>query len=413
VPPFVAVDPASTNPTDRAIGAAQDRLRAKDGDDGARLALAGAFLQKLRETADPSYYARVGGLLDDLATRRKDDPTLLILQGTFALAQHRFRDALDLGHRALRAAPGTAAAYGVLVDASNELGLYEEALAGTQAMADIRPDLAALSRVSYARELRGDVAGAASAMAQAASAGGEAVAFVQTQLGHLLLTAGNPAGAAVAYAAAETAFPGYPSALAGKARLRVAAGDPAGAAELLTKALEVQPLPEFAIARGDALRAAGMETEAMKAYALVDVLIALQRANGVDIDLELALFRADHGPGRSAVAQARVALARRPSQLAHDVLAWNLYQAGDIAEAVKESAKALALGTKDPQIRYHAAAIAHRAGDVGAARENLQIVLAANPRFSAVLTHDVAQLALDVGLVMPQPWTTDPTARPR
>ncbi|MGH9177077.1 MAG: tetratricopeptide repeat protein, partial [Acidimicrobiales bacterium] len=140
--PFVVVDPASTSPTDRAIAAAQDRLRTDGGDDGARLALAGAFLQKARETGDPSLYTRVEVLLERAAGGRGEDATLLVAEGTLALARHRFADALDLGRRAVDLAPGNVGAMGVVVDALNELGRYDEALEATQAMADAKPNLA-------------------------------------------------------------------------------------------------------------------------------------------------------------------------------------------------------------------------------------------------------------------------------
>src|SRR4051812_9590912 len=63
---FVPVDPASGSSTDRAIATAQQRLQAVPGDQEARLALAAAFLQKAREVADPTLYAKAAGLLDPL-----------------------------------------------------------------------------------------------------------------------------------------------------------------------------------------------------------------------------------------------------------------------------------------------------------------------------------------------------------
>src|SRR5207302_9587891 len=114
-------------------------------------------------------------------------------------------------------------AYGVLVDADNELGRYDEALSATQRMLDLRPNLAALSRASYARELRGDVPGAIELMTQAVmaggSGGGENVAYVQTLLGNLLLQTGDIDGASKAYADALVSFPGLAAARAGQARV--------------------------------------------------------------------------------------------------------------------------------------------------------------------------------------------------
>ena len=399
---FVAVDPNSASATDRAIALAQQHIQANPADDNARLDLARAFLQKAREVADPSLYTKAGALLDDLRNRHPHDAPVLVAAGTLALAQHRFSDARRLGQQAVAAAPGDEGALGVLVDADNELGRSDEALTTTQQMVDAKPNLASLSRASYARELRGDLPGAIEAMTLAVtaggSAGGENVAYVQVLLGNLLLTSGDQAGAAAAYAAADRAFPGFAAAKAGRARLLVAQGHPADAAALLADLVRVQPLAEYAIAEGDALGAAGDTPGAQRAYDLVGVIGRLYKANGVNVDLELALFAADHGGGKSVVDQARKAERARPSPLGHDVLAWSLFRAGQLDAAARESALALRLGWRDPEVRFHAAAIAFARGDKQAAAEHLGIVLATNPRFSAYYAPMVADLAARLNL---------------
>lgn len=403
--PFIEVDPDSTSPTDRAIATAQDALQADPEDTNAQLDLALAFVQKARETADPVLYTGADTLLAMVAEDAPDDVRVLTAQGSLALSRHEFADALDLGERALEVAPGNETAYGVLVDALNELGRYDEALEATQAMADVRPGLAALSRVSYARELRGDLDGAIEAMTQAATAGagtgGENLAFTQALLGNLLLTRGDVRQAERQYDLALATFPELPAAEAGRARLLVAQESYDEAAEVLAGLVERQPLIEYAIAHGDALAAAGRADEADDAYGLVAGIAALQEANGVQVDVDLALFDAEQDPGGDAVAQARRGLEQRPSIIGHDALAWNLFRAGELDEAREEAERALATGSEDPALRFHAAAIAQAAGDEAAAREHLAIVLAGNPRFSAALVDDVAALAADLGLEMP------------
>ncbi len=63
--------------------------------------------------------------------------------------------------------PYDADAYGVIGDALVELGRYDEAFEAFQTMVDTKPELASYARVSYARELLGDVVGAIDAMRQA------------------------------------------------------------------------------------------------------------------------------------------------------------------------------------------------------------------------------------------------------
>jgi tetratricopeptide (TPR) repeat protein len=400
--PQLTVNPESSSPTDQSIAKAQGALQKDPNDDEARLSLAVAFLQKVRETADPSLYVKAQGLLDDLRKRHPTDPRVAEAAATLALAQHRFENAHQLGEQALRLAPGSATAYGILVDADNELGRYDDALRATQAMVDARPTLESYARVSYARELRGDYPGAIEAMQEAvASAGtssGENVAYVETLLGQLLLTTHDILGAQSESAAALLAFPGFAAAHALQAQILVARGRYADAAAVLDKLVEIQPLPQYAISLGDDLTAEGRTAEAARAYALVDVISKLFVVNGVRLDLETALYDADHHPGAHAVAEARRALAARPSALAHDVLAWNLYRVGRLDEAAAESEKALALGSRDPQEQYHAAVIAAARGDDDAARSHLRIVLAENPRFNARLIPDIDRLEGQLGL---------------
>ena len=84
--PFVQVDPKSASSTDRAIAAAPTKLRRDDEDPDAQLALAQAFLQKARETADPTLYTKADTLLGLVAEQRDggfggDDLELLRVLG--------------------------------------------------------------------------------------------------------------------------------------------------------------------------------------------------------------------------------------------------------------------------------------------------------------------------------------------
>jgi tetratricopeptide (TPR) repeat protein len=405
--PFVAVDANSASPTDRAIAAAQAKLRVDGTNPDALIDLASAYLQKAREVADPSLYTKTRGILAILHKAIPHDVRYLLLQGTLDLAQHHFADALKVGQAAVVADSSSSEAYGVVVDASNELGRYADALAATQKMLDLHPDLAALSRASYASELHGDVAGAITLMTQAVSAGGtqggENVAYVQTQLGTLLLNSGDVAGAARQYEAALQSFPGFAAARAGQAKVLVAEGHPGAAATLLAQVVQVQPLAEYVIAEGDDLAAAGQPAAAAQAYELVGAIERLYKANGVNVDLELALFDADHSPGSASLARAREGFKVRPSYLGHEVVAWNLYRTGHPAEASRAMSLALAVGSHDPLLRFQAAVVDDAAGNEAGARQNLSLVLGAAPRFSALYRTQEAALAARLGLAVPLP----------
>src|SRR5262245_39248967 len=190
--------------------------------------LAGAYLQKARETGDPSFYVRADGVLSRALERGPEDPAELIEASALAAGRHDFRSALRLATRARALQPESIAAYPVLVDALVELGRYDQAERTLQQFIDSRPSLAAYARVSYFRELHGDLPGAVDAMKRAVSAGGgarENLAYVQALLGDLEQARGRLAAARRAYGAALVSMPDYVPALAGRARLAAARGD--------------------------------------------------------------------------------------------------------------------------------------------------------------------------------------------
>ncbi len=125
-----------------------------------RVALAGEYLQRVRETGDAAFYARAETLLRGVLARDPDNADALVALGGLALSRHDFRGGLALARRAdagLSALP-------VEVDALVELGRYGEARRTLQRLADLKPNLSTYARVSYLRELHGDLRGAASAL---------------------------------------------------------------------------------------------------------------------------------------------------------------------------------------------------------------------------------------------------------
>jgi tetratricopeptide (TPR) repeat protein len=267
--------------------------------------------------------------------------------------------------------------------------MYPESVATLQQMIDLQPDLASYSRISYARELHGDAEGAIEMMQRAVMAGGpstENSLWVRVQLGNLHFNSGDLAAAEANYNQALAIAPDYVYALAGIARVRAAEGRFAEATALYKRAIDQMPLPEFVIGLGETQEAAGRPEEAAKQYELVRAMQQLFAASGVDTDLELALFDADHGRDPQAtLALARAAYARRPSIKAADTLAWALLKAGQPSEARRYAGEALRLGSRDALMLYHAGAIAQAQGDTAAARDYLDQALATNRYFSPLL----------------------------
>ncbi len=381
VPALAPVELAS----DTSITRLQETLRQNPDNSHAYAQLGLALLQKVRETGDASLYLQAKGALDEALARDPQQMDALVGQGILALALHDFEGALTWAEKARAVNPYRAEVLGIMVDAQVELGRYDEAVATAQAMVDMRPDLTSYSRVSYLRELHGDVPGAIEAMRAAASAGApgaEATVWTQVQLGHLYFNSGDLEQAEQSYRQALHFRPGYAYAAAGLARVQAATGDVEGAIAAYEDVIERLPLPEFVISLGELYEATGQMAQAQAQYDLVRAMQQINAGSGMAVDLEMALFNADHGADpQEALQQARAAYAQRPGIYGADALAWALYKNGEFAEAERLIGEALRLGTQDAMLYYHAGKIYEALGDEQRAKEMLATALSINPYF--------------------------------
>jgi len=375
----------------------QHQLESRPEDAKAWGLLGLAYQQRAREVADPSYYSKSEGALRRALRLAPNDLIATSGLASLAASRHRFREALKLSRQAHALSPTTALTYGLLGDAKLELGRYQQAFADFDRLAQLKPSLAAYSRVSYARELLGRPDEAIAAMEQALDAAtGEAepTAWTRVQLGKLYWSTGRLSAAAAQYRAALAVFPGYVHALDALAQVEGARGRFGHAIALERRAVDQTPLPQFVGYLGDLYTAARRPALARRQYALVDVIGRLFVANGVKTDLETALFRADHGIRlRETLDLARLARTERPSIDGDDVLAWTLERNGRCGKALRYSQRALRLGTKDALKLFHRGMIERCLGHTADGNRFLRRALALNPHFSLIWA-PVAQRAL-------------------
>ena len=386
--------PPAADSTAAQIAKLQAELRGSSDDVNGLDALGLAYQQRARETGDPTYYTKSDEVLSRALRLAPRDLVATSGLGSLALSRHRFREALALGRRARAISPTTARNYGVIGDALVELGRYRQGFQAFDTMATLRPDVSSYARVGHARLLLGDVAGARSALRLALDASlgqGETEAWTRVQLSKAAFSVGDIAPALAQARAALRAFPGYAPAYDALAWAEYGRGHMHAAIAAEQEAVNRIPLPQYVAMLGDLQRAAGRPAMARTQYALIGVIQRLLVANGVDTDLETALFDVDHGIGlRSSLALARRAQRERPSIDGDDVLAWALARTGHCQEALGYSKSALRLGTRDALKLFHRGAIEQCLGNRAAARGWFRRALALNPRFS-VLWAPVAQ----------------------
>lgn len=377
-----AVDSGSLEAT---IAGLQERLRtiADDGRSYASLGL--AYVAQGRVSGDPSWYPKAeSALAQSIQIDGRDNVEAALGLGALALARHDFEAALEYGRRAEALNPFGSEAYGVIGDALLELGRYEEAFDAFQTMVDTRPDLSSYARVSYARELLGDVDGAVQAMRQAFDAAGMAsdAAWAAYQLGELAWSTGEVRTATGWYGRGFDLDPTFAPNLAGLGKVAWARGNTELAIERFTDVVARYPSAEFVVALADLYGTSGRPELAAEQEAVVRAMHDLAAANGVNVDLELALFDADHGDSETSLAAAEAEWSRRRSVHVADALAWALYANGRFEEAARTADDALALGTRNALFLFHAGMIERALGHDRRAETLLAETLALNPNFS-------------------------------
>lgn len=370
------------------IRSLQDALRARPDDLESLTALGFAYQQRYRESADPTYLTRAAGVFQQTLKRRSGDASATAGLAAVALSRHDFRRGLELARQARRLAPDSAAPYAAVGDALVELGRYDEAFAAFDTMSGLRPSLTSYARVAYARELLGRPREALEAMSLALDASGgrpEPAAWTLVELGKLHFNTGELAEARAAFRSALEVLPGYVYALDWLARTEALSGRYRPALALAQRAIDAVPLPQFVATLADIHRARGDEKGAREQYALMGAIQQLLRANGVNADLELALFRVDHGIRlREALSLARSARADRPSIYGDDALAWALARNGRCEDALRWSKRSLRLGTKDASLYFHRGMIERCLGRDAVAAGWFVRALETNPNFSLI-----------------------------
>jgi tetratricopeptide (TPR) repeat protein len=306
------------------------------------------------------------------------------------MALHRFREARDLAGPILDVRPNDPFALATFGDSSLELGDLRAARAAYAALDQVARSAASQSRLSRLEYVEGSSDAAvtharlALAMAIDEGAAGERLAWYHATLAELVASSGEAAGAREEWSAALAADPGSWSAMAGLARLDAAEGRLDEAIARLDAAIAIVPRPELLARRADmfALRgAAGDGVAEADDRATIEAIASLAGVDGV-YDRTLVTYLADHGlePAR-AVRLARAELAVRQDVFGYDALAWALLADGRPAEAQAAMDRALAVGTRDPRLLYHAGMIAAALDDVPRARELLEIALRLDPAF--------------------------------
>jgi tetratricopeptide (TPR) repeat protein len=361
--------------------------------------IADARLRLLASTGDLVNLARATGAVEHslkIATPEFNRAGLA-LRVRVELASHRFKEAQQSAQQLRTIMPDSSYPLGLLGDAYLNLGEYEacervwnELLGKEKNVLATEPRLAQLDlihgRIGKACERYEKVVEAAQKLERDAP---EVPAWAHVQLGELAFRSGDWDKAEQQYNAALAALPDYYSALEHLAELRGAQGKLEEAVALYQRVIDRTARPEIIQALGDLYLFTGKPAEAKPwhARALEAYLASVEHGEVLYFHHLAGLYADGLNEPERAVYWARRDVALRQSLQSYDTLAWALYRAGSMAEAEEALTLALASGTRDPHILYHAGTILMRAGNIPSGTARLQEALAVNPRYNSFHVH--------------------------
>lgn len=384
---------------DTAISFLENRVKSDPDDFVAQNQLASRYLDLLRTTGDDAYRGKARRAAE--ASVAVGVPELnnagLAALGRVQLASHQFAAARDTANKLRALAPEKSFSFAILGDVLLELGDYEEAAAAFERLARAEPgSVDCEARLAQLAFLHGELSAAGEHFKKALQAVKDLTpptpmlqAWCCVQLGQLHFARGDWPNAEKQYQTALGALPDYWSAVEHVAELRAAQQKYPEAIALYEKLIARVPRPELCQALGDVYAFMGKPGNAKPWHERAAAMYLKSAEQGDTIyDHHLAGFYSDsvENPGE-AVKWARKDLETRHNIYAHDAMAWALYRDGQFAEAGSEMKKALALGTKDGHLLFHASMIATANGDLGQGKQFLQRAAEVNPYYNAFHVH--------------------------
>lgn len=388
--------------TKKAIEGLEAALVANPEDTKAMVQLCQAYIQEGRATGDHAYYDKATlDLTTKILALEPDNFEALCCEGTVLLSQHHFSDALVTAQKANAVNPSSAFVYGMMVDAYVELGNYEEAVKTCDIMISTRPDIRSYARVSYLREIYGDLPGAIDAMKLAVNsgyAGLEQTEWCRVQLGKLYEQIGANDSAKYCYELALYNRTDYAYALAGMAHIEKVNGNYPGAIAYLNKANEqineysfYEDLAELHTLNGNKLLADSALNTALAMLgpgAVTDENIV---GHGHYADRELALAYSKAGNHEAAIQHGIIEYKRRPANIDNcETMAWVYYKAGYYFLAEDMMRRALRTGKKNPETLCRAGLIKIRSGQDWMGRKLINDAVTINPFLDSELKAEAA-----------------------
>lgn len=365
----------------------QRRAQADPADYLSKVRLASTIMAEAKDTGDLALYPRAERIVRAALRLNPDGDDATLTLASARAANHDFATSRRLAQEVLDRTPSSTAARIAIADYNFELGNYPRARQQlTAAAAELGDGIGIQSRLAKDAAVQGRhdqaVQHAAKAVLTAADLDlrpAEA-AFYRFQLAHFLYQAGRIRDALAAADAGLAIDQQNLATLELRAQILVALGRLPEAAKGYEHLLAKAPAADLHGALAKIYRALGRTSDAADQIAAGVKLGHTQLGRYPAERRHLAGFFADTEPA-TALRAARDDFATRKDIGAYDTLAWAYYRTGHHAEAERYVHGALAHGTRDATLLYHAGMIYAATGHHTRAAELLRTSLALNPRF--------------------------------
>ncbi len=384
---------------DEAISVWTTNLDADPADFLSATNLADQYYARGRLTGSVDDYARAQAAVEQALKVVPGQAAAGTLDALIKYTLHDFQGAVSEANLIYAKDPTTLQALATVGDSDLELGQYTGASAIFAHLASAQPGAAITARQAHVAELEGQdqqadtLALAAISQATSEGAVGSGLAYYHYLAGYLAFVEGHLAQADSQFQAAIAGQPSSYLALSGLAKTRAAEGQLDAAIGFYQQAIAIVPQPEYLAALGDLYVLVGQPALADQQYATVRAIAQLQALQAQVYNRQLVMFDINHGENLpAALTLSTNELAVRQDIYGWDTQAWALFANGRFSEAQQAIDHALALGTHDALLDYHAGLISHALGHDVLARQELQTALALNPGFDPLQARRATQV---------------------
>ena len=392
--------------------AARDRalafyLSVARGDSTSSMAFAKAGALQLQRARENGNFSDIIGA-EELARRSlrilpsNEDAALTLTSGL--MAEHRFREAIDVARGLLANEPGKASHRALVAEILLELGDYDLARPIFDSLQRGEMNLTVSARVARWLELTGRSADARRIIQRAGEQAirldhlpREQVAWYYLRMGDLQLRDGHVQRAERAYMEGLLVVPDDYRLHAGLARLFANQHRWRAAIEHAEASIALVLDPASLAVLSDAYRAVGDSAKAAEFDAALDVAFLHQPG---PFHRAMSLYLLDRGKHvREVLAKAEEEIATRRDPYGYDVLAWALHANGRDDDARAAMRAALRFGTVDANMLFHAGVIERALGNANAARQFLARSLRVNPQFHSAHPSTARAMLDSIGAV--------------